>query len=242
MHNYVNDYIAEHNTIHFETFVEKYRRIEVLKFMNRYPHRTILDVGCGLQFYFTDLNEASFDKYIVIEKEKRFVDEAQRNIYDYGNIIVEHTELENWNSEGQKFDLIILSSVLHLVHNIDIFLSKIHTICNRNTKIHINVPNSKSLHKILGSCMGLELNSDYDIMFDHQFHFDKKLLQRHLQDNGFQIITSGSYLIKPFSDTQMTCLVDSKIVDGLNNMASILPNYGCEIFVEAKINEMCKMS
>ena len=60
-------------------------------------------------------------------------------------------------------------------------------------------------------------------------------------DNGFEIIDSGSYFIKPFTHSQMEKMVDAKIIDkdildGLYNLGENLLDLGAEIFVNCKIH------
>ena len=72
--------------------------------------------------------------------------------------------------------------------------------------------------------------------------FDMEKLSKVLRQNGFEIISNGSYFLKPFTHNQMEQLLsseifDSRVIEGLNKMTKYLPEFGSEIFVNCKITK-----
>ena len=60
-----------------------------------------------------------------------------------------------------------------------------------------------------------------------------------LEDNGFEIINSGSYFVKPFTHSQMyemmcKSIIDEKVLDGLYEMTEYMPEMGSEIYVNVR--------
>ena len=69
--------------------------------------------------------------------------------------------------------------------------------------------------------------------------FSLKSLKTLFTEEGFKIIDSGSFFIKPFTHEQMSKVLkikafDPKILDGLNKMQKYMPNLGSEIFIDIK--------
>lgn len=234
MQSYVNKYLGKNQQSKFDTYLESIRRERVLKSINVRPHKHILDIGSGIATYFAHIRD--WDSYTIVEPIKQFSDHLKK-YYDNYDINIACDKFENTNLD-KDFDFVIVSSVLHLVENPDIFLTALHNICNYKTIVHINVPNMVSFHRLLGGCMGIidsiDSLSEKDMEFSHKTMFDKESLLEILSCNGFNILTQGSYLIKPFDDEKMSLIVDKELIVGLEKMISYFPNMGCEIYAEAK--------
>ena len=122
-------------------------------------------------------------------------------------------------------------------------LQVIFNICAEDTIFHVNVPNIFSLHNLIGFEMGIIKNlfdlNETDIRFNRHTKFDKNLLTGMLTENGFEIIDYGSYFIKPFTNKQMEDLlkydiINEKAIEGLEKIIKYFPEFGAEIYVNAK--------
>ncbi|MBM4076830.1 MAG: hypothetical protein FJ267_14470 [Planctomycetes bacterium] len=74
----------------------------------------------------------------------------------------------------------------------------------------------------------------------HQF-FDRQLLTELSEKSGFQVVNFATYLIKPFTHSQMEEVMKSghfpnALISGLEKMAKYLPDMGCEMSVELRKN------
>lgn len=247
----INDYTqkylsARKKSISFELILDYVRRKQVLKSLNEYSHRNILEIGCGMEplfLYCTD-----YETYTIVEPSDKLVQHARKLAKNKHNITIIHGFMEEVYNKlidsRLEFDFVILSSVLHEVPDPNKLLQAVYRICSAETVIHINVPNAYSFHRILAYEMGLIGSifekSKTDIKFQRHTNFDKQLLFKMLEENGFQIITYGTYLVKPFSNKQMEKILEQEIlskdiIEGLERMVKYLPDMGCEIFVNAKI-------
>jgi cyclopropane fatty-acyl-phospholipid synthase-like methyltransferase len=45
----INTYISEYKNYNFEEIQVAYRRKKILKRLNLYPHKNILEIGCGFE-------------------------------------------------------------------------------------------------------------------------------------------------------------------------------------------------
>ncbi len=237
-------YEEEYNKPGFEAFQVHYRRKKVLDVVSHYPHKRILEIGCGSEPLFKYLAD-EFEHYVVVEPGKIFFDGARE--LAKGNDKIECINdyfSYSENLKNQKFDLIICSSLLHELANPRAMIDDIKAISNKNTVIHINVPNAFSFHRLLAKEMGMiqdvhEL-SDRSVVLQQNKTYDLESLRELVTDAGFVIVDSGSYFLKPFTHVQMNEMIESKIIDeevldGLYNMCEVLPELGSEIFVDVRV-------
>lgn len=223
--NYTPKFYKDENS--FERYLERERTKQVVESISKLYPCSILDIGPGLRPYFFYLN---WNKYTIIEPNKEFIN------YYPKSITAINSTLENFDL-GEKFDAIIISSVLHLIEDCDVFLEKLKPLCHKNTLIHINVPNTYSLHRLIGFEMDLIQDlydkSLKDIEFNHKTNFSELSLITLLAYHNFKIETYKTYMVKPFANEQMSMIITPGLAKGLQNLTKYLPKYGCEIMVEA---------
>ena len=216
--------------------------------IKKYQHERILEISCGKRPFFQDLTD--FEELIIVEPTKAFYENATGLLKDCPElnfkVVVMNDYFENVIDKlsTYKLDFIILSNVLQEIEDISCFLNGLHKICQKDTIVHIVVPNAKSFHRLLAFEMGIidsvyEL-SDRNILLQQIAVFDLKSLSEILVNNGFSIIEAGSSFIKPFTHQQMHDMlkhniIDEKTLDGLYKMEQYMPELGSEIFVNCKI-------
>jgi SAM-dependent methyltransferase len=222
--------------------IEARRRI-ILAAMARHGSRSILEIGCGLEPLFTFVDD--FDAFTVVEPSHRFVEHArQLAAADKRVTIVEgFVEEVGPHLAGASFDLVVVSSLLHEVPKPDALLTRIRTLCGPSTVVHLNVPNVRSFHRLLALEMGMIESvfsrSQTEARFDRHTRFDMESLRVMLEAHDFEILDSGTYFIKPFTNEQIEAAVDrsaidSTVVHALERMVKYLPEMGAEMYVEAR--------
>ena len=110
-----------------------------------------------------------------------------------------------------------------------------------NAIVHINVPNDNSFHALLGRAIGIQ-QSELAKDFEQKWCFGMRSLCDLLIQDGFSVRKKWTNFIKPFSHAQMQTLMQQRVIDnavlcGLEKMTQYLPDMGCEIFLEAKMEE-----
>ena len=232
-YEYISDYGFEHTMVH-------YRQQLVLEFLVRNRPRTIVEIGCGdslvsEQYY--EL-EGDWDKWIIIEPADRFFELAV--LKNLPNTTVINGFFEKLVSKIEIFpDAIICSGLLHEVPDANELCSSITTIMNKSTVLHVNVPNSNSLHRLLAKSMGLieELSelSERNHRLNQPRVFDLKSLSNLLVDNGLRAINEGGHFVKPFTHKQMekmTPILGQEIMNGLYELGKSQPKIASEIFID----------
>jgi len=239
----ISDYTNEYERLPFEAQQVEYRRKTVLKQIEQYPHKRVLEIGCGQKPIFLDFQD--FDAMCVVEPSKKFADHAKEIAENYQNVKVSQTFLEDAAESLAKenFDYIICSSLLHEVEYPRKLLQAINYLCGKNCTVHINVPNARSIHRLLAMEMGLIDNaftpSETNIRMQQHGVFDICSLTKMVEENGFEVIASGTYFVKIFTHSQMQSMLDHKIIDssvldGMDRLIKYFPEYGSELYVQLK--------
>jgi len=245
--DYTQKYLRDHRrNLSFEAILSDARRKQVLKSLKKYPHRNILEIGCALNPLFQ--YHINYESYTIVEPSKDFIQNAEkiakgRNDINFirgymGKVDEKMLELDI------DFDFIVLSSLLHEVPNPEELLKSVCKFCNKNTTVHINVPNVYSFHRLLAYEMGLMdsifAKSETESKYQRRTRFNKQLLVKMVRDIGFEVLSQGTYFIKPFNNKQMEeiirqGMVDKRVIHGLERMTRYMPDLGCEMFVDVRI-------
>lgn len=237
-----DDYVKHYNSLPFEPFQIKYRRKKVLECVEKVAPVSLLEVGCGMMPLFTDLSRDV--DITVVEPAELFAANARAMSANHTNVEIVEAPMESLNFEGRRFDMIILSCILHEVAETKDFLSSVKRVSTPSTVIHVNVPNAFSLHRMLAFSMGLisspKGTSDIQkLMKQNEVPYSLKTLTEELEAEGFCVFESGTLFVKPFTHQQMQTLSDlgfltEEMLDGLENLVSFYPDLGSEIWVHAK--------
>jgi 2-polyprenyl-3-methyl-5-hydroxy-6-metoxy-1,4-benzoquinol methylase len=239
----MEQYIKEYNKHNFEAVQVSYKQKKVLEQLRLYPHKNILDIGCGPSplFIYTD----DFDTMTVVDPETEFIENAKRLSQGNTRIKCVCGFFEETVAElSSTSDFIVVSGLLHEIEQPDVFMEALKSVCTVDTVVYINVPNAYSLHRILAREMGLikEVTdkSDAQIRLQQQSTFSMETLSELIESHHFTIIDKGAFFIKPFTHRQMHAMlaariIDFNVLDGLYKLSEYLPEYGSEIYVNCKI-------
>jgi hypothetical protein len=235
--NYENEYISDYG---FESIMVHYRQQLVLEFLVRNKPRTIVEIGCGNslvseQYYGLG---GDWDKWIIVEPADKFFELAVLKNLPKTTVIKGF--FEKIASKIEIFpEVIICSGLLHEVPDANKLCCSITATMNKSTVLHVNVPNSNSLHRLLAKSMGLidELTelSERNHRLVQPRVFDLKSLSNLLADNGLRAINEGGHFVKPFTHKQMekmAPILGQKIMSGLYELGKNQPEIASEIFID----------
>jgi methyltransferase family protein len=240
--DYARNYIDAYKSGGFEPILARARRQKVLSCIGGHPHRMVLEVGCGFEPLFADVQ--GFDEYWIVEPLAEAVKAVKAHPFDERIHVVEGFLEDRHRSLPGDFDFIVLSGLLHEVADPNGMLEIVHLHCGSGSVVHINVPNVNSFHRLLALEAGLINDifeeSEMDRRFQHHSHFDRAGLVEMVENHGFEVLEWGTYFVKPFTHSQMEGMlaagtIDMRVVEGLNRMTRYLPDLGCEMFVNARL-------
>ena len=242
----IKDYSDKYEDEPFEATMVKIRKKMVIEQCNKYNHSHILEIGCGMEPFFMDFSD--YTNMVIVEPSEKFTQNAANLAEDKGlsvKIITGTLEdrIDEIISLDIHFDFIILSSVLHELDDPQAMLKSIWKICDANTIVHINVPNAKSVHRLIaveeGMISDVHEQSNEMKRMQRRRTYDIYSLMDETTQAGFSVNDKGSYFIKPFTHLQMqNCLdagiIDEKVLEGLEKIIKYMPEYGAGIFVNLK--------
>jgi SAM-dependent methyltransferase len=230
----------------YERFQVRFRKQKIIEILSRHSHGKILEIGCGLEPLFRDFYD--FEELTVLEPARFFAARARQEIAGHPlrervRFLEKTLETASVELDGQIFDMILLSSLLHEVPNAEEFLGRVRDLSGPKTMVHINVPNALSFHRLLAYESGLIASpaqfSASNIQFQQHTVFDLPALMALARRCGFEVIESGSYSFKPFTHRQLEDMIQAgilseQVIEGFYAMEKYAPGCGSEIYVNVR--------
>ncbi|MCE2659203.1 MAG: class I SAM-dependent methyltransferase [Rubrivivax sp.] len=245
------EYTQQYRSLPFEPIQIEYRRRLVLQKVRALAPARLLEVGCGERPLFLDLPNTACT---VVEPTAAFAAQARQLAGEQPSgaqpARVVEGFLEDFADQQvagrPSFDMIVASCVLHEVPDPRRFLSALRRLCGPGTVVHVNVPNARSVHRLLAVAMGLiddpTATSDTQrTMQQRDTVYDLASLRQAMAGAGLDVATHGSLFVKPFTHRQMQQLVDQgfmtrAMLDGLDRLVKWMPEMGSELWVHARAN------
>lgn len=228
----------------FEAVMVAARQRLVLEILRALKPRMVVEIGCGpvLLYDRACALKLPVKQWIIVEPCSSFLRSAkEKNI----PLRLIHGFFEEMADDvrtvvPQGADLVICSGMLNEVRNPGKLLKEAAQILAKNGHLHVNVPNSGSLHRRLGVVMKLIKRLPQSSQRNkrlRQYHvFDQESLHKLVCDSGFTIETSGGYFLKPFAHKQMQAIrpvLSKSVLDGLWILGRQFPELATEIYVNA---------
>jgi len=238
------DYTRQYRALPFEPLQIEFRRRLVLAQIARLAPARLLEVGCGERPLFTDLPGTACT---VVEPTPAFAANARRLAAGRPDVRVAADYLEHFDAAAEAYDLIVVSCVLHEVPDPQVFLKAVRRLCGPRTVVHVNVPNARSLHRLLAVAMGLipdpaTPSQTQQLMQQRAAIYDAASLRAALAVARLHVHEGGTLFVKPFTHGQMQQLVDLgfmtlAMLDGLDRLVQWLPELGSELWVHARAQD-----
>jgi 2-polyprenyl-3-methyl-5-hydroxy-6-metoxy-1,4-benzoquinol methylase len=239
----IASYERAYATLDFEPVQARMRKRKLLEVLGAWQPRRLLEIGCGDDALFNHWRD--FERYCVVEPGAAFARRAQEHAAGDARVRIVRAFMEETVEAlaGERFDCILLSGLLHEVPQCEPLLASVARLCTADTRVHVNVPNARSLHRLLAREMGLigalQTLSPRQQALQQQRTFDLDGLAAVCEQAGFEVFERGSYFVKPFTHAQMaqlqdTGLLDERMLDGFYGLERELPGLGSEIFVHLR--------
>jgi len=235
-------YGEQYRALPFEPVQAAYRRRLVLARVRLHDPARVLEVGCAEVPLFLDVPGR---EHVVVEPTEAFAARAAEAAAGRPGVRVVPALLEDVGPAdlGGRFDLVVVSGLLHEVPDPGRLLAAARELCAPGGVVHVSVPNARSLHRLLAVAMGLAASpgeeSATQRLLQQRTVYDEDGLTDELRRSGLRVRERGSLLVKPFTHAQMQQLLDAGflttgLLDGLDRLTEQLPGLGSEIWVDAE--------
>jgi 2-polyprenyl-3-methyl-5-hydroxy-6-metoxy-1,4-benzoquinol methylase len=199
-------------------------------------NKDVLEIGCATGEMTEDLIKVS-KSLIVIEPSETYC-KAIHNKFG-ANITIYNCFINEVN-EPIHADIMVLAGLLHHIKAPSEFLHSLKRFLDRDGSILATVPNMTSLHRRIGVKASLLRDiygtTDRNIQFSQYGRYDKLSFEKLFEDNGFEVVESYGYMLKPFSSEQMMSLrLDWDIVNALFELGKEYEGLASQLFIRAKM-------
>ena len=235
-----DDYILNYRKLDFETTQERFRLqrlLEVIEKLQRNQNfRKILEIGPGNNSVNQKFPE--FERYTILEPIQYFLETNEiKNV----KIEIRNETVEEFidSKPETKYDLIILSSVIHEIQDPEAFLISLSNLIDVNTKILVVIPNNQSIHRIIGELEGYERAgsslTQTEKRMQQGISFSVGSFVEFAALTGYKVSDIFTSFIKPLPHFKMHNLQQSGALsdtdlDSLYSLSNFLQPYGSEIF------------
>lgn len=176
-------------------------------------NKKILEVGIGTESFCTFF--FGYRKWDIVEPNPTFKSDFLN--FDLERISIYQSKLEDYKV-NTKYDIIIISGLLHMIDDLSVFLKRIIKLSKIDTIVYLNVPNANSLHRLVARNLGIIKTTSEFSLLDHKFNhkrvFDMTTLINEISSiKRINIIKSGSYFLKFLTNEQYTKAISYGIVE-----------------------------
>jgi len=194
----------------------------------------VIELGCG-KGNVTEKLAQRCQKLIVVEAAEANIAIVSRRLKERSNVEFYHSLWQDFDYAATDIsDIVFFMGLQYLDHEETLFvLRKIRHFLRPQGRLHVVVPNAKSLHRRIAYCMNLikdvhEL-SEKNQALGHARVYDKEMLFNELKECGFDVLHWEGIFLKPLPDHMMTSL-DTDVMYGLYEIGRELPDYCAHIY------------
>lgn len=147
------------------------------------------------------------DRFIeIVEGAQRHVDHARQEFASASNVVVHHCLFQEFDTQ-QKFDTVIAGDMLRYLDDPLDFLRRSREWLVEGGRFIATVPNGRSLHRRVGSYMGMEPQpmapNQRDKEVGNRRSYDRYEFRQILVEAGFKVLEVRGCFLKPLSSLQM---------------------------------------
>jgi len=146
---------------------------------------------------------------------------------------------------SDRFDFIVLSSVLHEMSDRLGALRQAVRLLKPAGKCVVVVPNAASLHRLLGVSLGLldslRSQTPTEARMGQSPAYTEASLSAHMDLAGFHHVKTRTFFLKPLSSEQMALaeeagVLDQEMLESLRRLIHLMPSWGAEILAVGELD------
>ncbi|MBI4320671.1 MAG: class I SAM-dependent methyltransferase [Chloroflexi bacterium] len=190
-----------------------------------------LELGCSTGLM-TSLLARVVGRLVICEGSSVNIEIACQRVAPAANLSYIHSLWEEFNPDRSFDDIVLAGALEHVADPVSI-LTRAAGWLSPFGRIHVVVPNARSLHRRVGKYMGClgELHdlNESDVRIGHRRVYDRDSLLSHIHQAGLSVLHWEGILLKPLSNAQMQGWSES-LVRALHEVGRELPDYCGEIY------------
>lgn len=192
----------------------------------------VLEMGCSTG-HMTRLLAGVVPELTVVEGSRINLERTAAFIWEAPTrISLVHSLWESY-TPTMAFDDIVLAGALEHVTDPIAILRRIHAWLRADGRLHVIVPNGRSLHRRIGVAMGilqsLEDFSESDRLLAHRRVYTRDTIVRDLHQAGFEVHHWQGIILKPLSNAQMQSWPEP-LIRALYTVGLEIPDYCGELY------------
>jgi SAM-dependent methyltransferase len=194
------------------------------------PGARVLELGCATGLMTAQLADVA-GELVAVDRSAPYLERlhARRLL----GVTVALADVETYEPTG-RFDHVVAANLLHEVGEPGALLARARGWLSPGGRIHVTLPNPRSLHRIVAREMGLiaslEEPSERGARFGTRRAFDADALGELARGAGLCVREQGGILLKPLPNAQMAAL-DPAVLDGFERAARHLPDHCAMTYV-----------
>jgi len=196
--------------------------------------RRVLEMGCA-SGVMTRRLVCDVEQLEVVDGARAYLDQLSVDP-TLANVRFHHTLFEAFEPQGRYSDVIMARALEHLPDPIDL-LRRLRDWLDPKGKLHVIVPNAKSLHRRVGVALGMiaevDALSERDHRLGHHRVYRRSLLVEHLSEAGFAVSHFEGVFLKPLANSQLEDW-DQRLLDAFNEVGTRFPELCAEMYAVAE--------
>lgn len=197
----------------------------------------VLELGI-MDGQWTDLFLAMGCEVTAVEGARRQFDYASQKYAEESRVRLVYSLFEDYEPE-QKFDTILMGGMLKHLPEPDVLLQRSCNWLNPGGILIATTPNPLSLHRRVGTYMGMLPSPEALTQADHTVgnlrHYTREQWQELLTGNGYRIRELKTSSFRVVSGDKMQNW-DDALLDALDRVADELPDYGWYIYAICEVD------
>ena len=196
--------------------------------------KKVIELGC-YKGAATERLVKSCQELIVVEAAKTYITYVSDRLKEYSNCTFIHSTWQDFDYAASDISDVVFFMGLQYLDRKDakFVLRKIKSFLEPDGRLHIVVPNARSLHRRIAYYMGLiddvHVLSDRNNVRGHRRVYDNDILHSELKECGFNVSHWEGVFLKPFPDDMMS-QIDENVLYGLCEIGRELPDYCAHLY------------
>jgi trans-aconitate methyltransferase len=184
----------------------------------------VLELGCATGLMTVQLAQVA-GELVAVDRSASYLERLRVRRLPGATAIL--ADVETYEPAG-RFDHVVAANLLHELGDPGALLARARGWLSPGGRIHVTLPNPRSLHRLVALEMGLIESLDQlsarGARFGTRRALDADALVELARGAGLRVRERGGILLKPLPNAQMASL-DPAVLDGFERAARHLPGH-----------------